>query len=458
MALDITRNGIVLRRDGGAVTINRPGLNGGPGSQIEVSDALADRYRLATGDIVEGCTEPIQEGRAATVSSDECMEDAYDEEERDEPQSIHGSSVTLWLVTRVVPTEKLVGITRINGLAVEEACDRPSPRRKRSQSERASPERLAPLSVGPHDTTGRMLDFAAPLGLGYAGYIAGPHGAGLSRTLRAVVSGVSSHAPDCVTIVLLLRARSEELTDWRRRFPNVDVVVCPAPQDGSTPEQTLQMADLVLEAACRQTELGRHVLIAIDSLTALWGAMLEFESADAQANADHARARQRIREVVQRAGNFSGEAPLGANLGGSLTIIGTMWQQSIDEDAEDERELHPHLRLIEHILHETSWRVSLSPYLAESRLYPAIETTRCFSRDEERLLSPEMFEQLREARTALSSLSARDRYNRLMDTIDATNDNTAMIRALATKERPLERQYHMLFSALPEEIDQHIAD
>jgi transcription termination factor Rho len=214
------------------------------------------------------------------------------------------------------------------------------------------------------------------------------------------------------------------------------------------------MADLVLEAARRQTELGRHALIAIDSLTGLWGAMLEAEAADAQADADQARARQRIREWIQRAGNFSGEAPLGANLGGSLTLIGSMWQQAIDEDAEEDRELHPHLRLMEHILHETSWRVTLSPDLAAARLYPAIEITRCQSRDEERLLSPDTYEPLLMARTALAHLSPRDRYNRLMDTIESTADISALIRALAVKSEPVKRKLHPLFTALPEETDE----
>jgi transcription termination factor Rho len=452
MALEINRNGIVYRHDGGGVTIHYPGKNGGRGTIVEVPEELADRYRLASGDIVVGTTEPIMDERSATATSDECMEDAYADDERDEPLALQGAAIPRWLASRLLPNERLNGLTQINGLTVEEAELRPAPRRKRSQSERAAPERLIPLATGRYDETGRVLDFAAPFGLGYAGIIYGPHASGLTRTLRAVISGVTAHAPDCIVIVLLLRARSEELTDWRRRFPQVDVVVCPSQQDGATPDQILLMADLTLEAARRQTELGRHVLLAVDSLTGLWGSMLEAEAADAQADADQARARQRIREWMQRAGNFSGEAPLGANLGGSLTLIGTMWQQSIDADVEEDRELHPHLRLLEHILHETSWRVPLSPELATARLYPAIDVSRCLSRDEERLLPSDLYEPTLQARGVLARLSLRERYNKLLDTIDSTPDNAALARKLAdnVKIETKTKTLHPFFTALPE--------
>src|SRR5579871_787094 len=99
MTLDINLNGIVYRHDGGGVTIHRPGRNGGLGTILEVSEELANRYRLATGDIVVGSMEPIREERAATAVSDECMEDAYSDDERDEPQAIDGSTIPLWLTS-----------------------------------------------------------------------------------------------------------------------------------------------------------------------------------------------------------------------------------------------------------------------------------------------------------------------------------------------------------------------
>jgi transcription termination factor Rho len=159
--------------------------------------------------------------------------------------------------------------------------------------------------------------------------------------------------------------------------------------------------------------------------------MLEEESADAQENADRSRARQRIREWVQVAGNFGGEGPLGGGLGGSLTIVGTAWTQAIDPEAEEEGELHPHLRLLEHVLFESSWRVSLSGALASDWLFPAVDTAGCLSRDEESLLAEPLLERLLAARRELNALTDSERYKRLISAIDATEQESDMLDRLS---------------------------
>lgn len=433
MTLEIQKHGIVQRFDDGSTVILRPDKNGGQPALIEIDPALVDEYRPASGDIVEGITEPIPYTQEPTVASDECAEDAFDLDEKDEPSALRGVHVPNWLVTRLFPTERLVSIARINGLAPEEALDRPLPRTKRHAAERSTPDRYISLATGPNDETGRLLDFTAPFGAGMVGMIYGPHASGLTRTLRAVAAGVLKSAPDLAVIVLLLRARGEEITDWRRRFPTADVVVCPSAQSGAPVEQTLQVADLVLECAQRQSELGRHVLIAVDSLTGLWGAMLEEERADAQSQADQAHARQRIREWAQKAGWFGGEGLLGSGLGGSLTLVGTLWTQEIDPEAEEEKDIHPHLRLMEHLLHETAWRVPLSPFLAEQRLFPAIDAAQGFSRYEESLLDAALFDRLIAARRALAGLDVKARHLLLMETLDTTDRFDAFLDVLAAR-------------------------
>jgi transcription termination factor Rho len=427
--LDIPTHGIAQRHDDGSVTLHRPAKLGGFGTEIAVPAALADEWRIATGDIVTGVTEPIESDRANTALSDECLEDVYADEERDEPSALRGGSPPAWLVTRIGPTESLISVSSINGLTGEDALDRPAPRRRHA-TERSVPDTRLTMAVGPSDTTGRMLDFAAPLGRGYAGVIYGPHASGLTRTLRAVVQGVYAEASVEIMLVLLLRARGEEITDWRRRYPETEIVVCPTVQAGATPEQTLRVADLVLACAQRQTELGRHVLLAVDSLTGLWGVMLETEEADAQRHADQSRARQRIREWAQAAGNFGGEGLLGNAIGGSLTLVGTVWHQAIDSEAEEEGEIHPHLRLLEHLLHETSWRVPLSGELARARLYPTIDVTKCLSQREENLLDAPTYERLLDARRALSQYGLTERQQILLDALDTTSDLNELLDAL----------------------------
>jgi len=428
-SLDIVGNGIVHRAEDGTVILVRPAANGSAPTLVEVDRSMADRFALSTGDIVDGMTRAIPEVERAIEA---VVDDGEDYDERDEPAAVGGETVPEWLITRTSPTETLVDIRRINGLTMDRATERPAPREKRGSYERIIQDKRVELAVESGDMTGRMLDFAAPFGLGFAGLVHGPHGAGLTRTLQSVARGISHHAPESVLIILLIRARGEEITDWRRRFPGAEVVVCPWGRHSHGAEETLRVADLTLATAQRQTELGRHVVLLVDSLTGLWGAMLEGESADAQREADRAVSRHRIREWIQAAGDFGGEGLLGSGLGGSLTIIGTAWSQPIDSEAEEEGESHPHLRLIEHILTEVGWRAELSGGLSADRLFPAIRTSHCQSRHEDRLIPTGRLEKLRAARSALADLDDRGRHMALANAIDATTTFEQLLDAVVS--------------------------
>jgi transcription termination factor Rho len=439
MALNIGRNGIAFRQDDGTTAILLPGRNGGPGTQIEVPAEIAETYRLAPGDIAEGELQPIAPD-SAVFRPDAGWEAQADwDTQRDEPQGRSRAPSSRVPVERP-STHRLVSITHVNGLSAlsteptdiadSEAGSRPFPKTQRSRSERTSPDRRLALATGRGDVTGRTLDFAAPLGAGVLGILYGPHGAGLTRTLQSVLNGIVTHAPDCVPLILLLRPRAEEATEWRRRFPQADVVVGASALSESAPEQTLQLCDLVLEAAQRQTELGRDVVLLVDSLTALWGTMLEAEEADAQREADISQARRRMQEWVRKAGCFHGAAPLGGGLGGSLTLIGTVWHQTVDTEAEEEHDLHPHLRLLEHILPEAGWLVPLSDTLALRRLYPTIDIRRCRSRDEERLLPADSLETHLKVRGRLPDRDPLACYLRVQDALASSTDQAELLAAL----------------------------
>jgi Transcription termination factor len=229
------------------------------------------------------------------------------------------------------------------------------------------------------------------------------------------------------------------MTDWRRKFPDAEVVVCPSGVFGAAADQTMKVADLSLECAKRQSELGRHVLLAVDSLSGLWAAMLEVEEADAQREADQAYARQRMREWLQTAGNFGGEGLLGSGLGGSITIVGTVWHQEVDrraEEAEEEGELHPHLRLLEHTLHEAAWRVPLIGELAEKRLFPAVDVVRAYSRNDQDLIGEEAAALRADALKALARLEPVPRYNTLIDAFEGNDEDLDAWRAIAESYEP----------------------
>src|SRR5205085_10859433 len=122
-----------------------------------VDQALADAWNLASGDVVAGATEPLDRDQSS-LSSEQWEDAALADEERDEPAIVRGEAPPEWLVQRVVPTESLITIDRINGLRLSEAAERPAPRPKRHSLERESPDRPVSLAADRADVTGRMLD------------------------------------------------------------------------------------------------------------------------------------------------------------------------------------------------------------------------------------------------------------------------------------------------------------
>lgn len=422
--LGIGANGIVLRRSDGFVSIWRPPRRTGIGALIEAPEDLAGTYRLETGDVVAGATERL------AVFDDTDRDLGSEFEQLDEPAALSGRPLPVSLDGKPIVTERLVSVASVNGLTGEAIFDRPSPRR-RSTHERAAPDRRVLLAGSASDETGRLLDLFAPMALGYAGLVEGPHASGMTRTLQAVVRGFAQNAPDVLALVLLARARGEEITDWRRRFSEAEIVVMPSLDSGAPADFRLACAEGVLACAQRQTELGRHVLLAVDSLTAVWAAMLECEEADSQYEADQSAARTRIREWMQAAGWFAGEGLFGSGLGGSLTLLGTAWRSAVDDEEEEERESHPYLRLFEHVLDGLSWRVVLSDALAGRRLYPAIDVLECRSARADALLPPSLTETLAEARRRLSDMPPVLRHTAVMSALDAHEDPGAAAAELA---------------------------
>ena len=394
--LDIVKHGIVQVLSQEHTRIVRPGRNGGAPSYIDVPQKLADDYRFADGDIVTGMVERTMEFEQDDESADVSEPDV----QTDEPGvgSKHAFALSFHELS---DTFVLTTVDGVNGYSAEEADERPYRRSKRSSSERTRPDRWLKLSTASDDILGSLLDFAAPLGCGDIGAIMGEHGVGLSYTTRGVIKGVVTNAPDCTVIVLMIQSRSEEVTDLRRRFPGIDVVVCPTVSADVSAKTAQLIPTLALETAQRQSEMGKDVVLVIDSLTALWSIFLELEEATAQYEADNSAARRRIREYLAKAGCFHGEAPLGGSPGGSITIVGTVWDQPVDPGAEEDRESHPYLRLVEHISSDLSWRIVLNSKLAMQRQYPAIEFRKCFSRSEEGLLTPDAMEALFTARGSL---------------------------------------------------------
>ncbi len=324
-------------------------------------------------------------------------------------------------------------IHSVNGFVGDAIYQRPTARSRRSQWERTRPDMWLSLA---NSITGRAIDFAAPLPAGAAGVITGQHGTGLSYSAATIAEGALQNQPDIHVFWLLTSRRAEEHTALRRKFPQATIVVCPA----VSPETPASVAQLVprmmLSAACRYSETGRDALLLIDSLTDLWYLMLQEEQAGDQMEADHSGARHRIREFLQHAGCFHGNTPLGGGCGGSLTIIGTVWDKPVDEAVEQDRELHPALRLLEYAHSDINWRLALSSSLASNRVFPSIDLANSYAHDEEAILPADIYRTIGAARQSLLTNGPDAALLRLVDKLDEYSSLSDLCASLAGPSKP----------------------
>src|SRR6266576_2031490 len=113
--------------------------------------------------------------------------------------------------------------------------------------------------------TQRVVDLICPFGFGQRALIVSPPKAGKTMMLQAIAESVAENHPKAILLILLVDERPEEVSemiDWGRG----EVV---ASSFDLPHERHVAAADMVFEHARRQVELGRDVVIVLDSLTRL---------------------------------------------------------------------------------------------------------------------------------------------------------------------------------------------
>src|SRR6266496_2760789 len=113
--------------------------------------------------------------------------------------------------------------------------------------------------------TQRVVDLICPFGFGQRALIVSPPKAGKTLMLQALAEAVAENHPEAVLLILLVDERPEEVSemvDWGRGEVIASSFDLPH-------ERHVAVADMVFEHARRQVELGRDVVIVLDSLTRL---------------------------------------------------------------------------------------------------------------------------------------------------------------------------------------------
>ena len=254
----------------------------------------------------------------------------------------------------------------------------------------------------------RAIDLIAPLGKGQRGIIVAPPRGGKTILLKQIARSIRANHPDAELIILLLDERPEEVTDFEE---TVGSRVYASTFDES-PRRHAQVADLVLERAKRLVELGKDVILLLDSLTRL--------------ARGHNSAMQGSGPIgsggvspvaLQKSRKFFGTAR-NVEEGGSLTILATALVET--ESRLDDV-------VFEEFKGTGNMEVRLDRELAERRVFPAIHIPQSGTRNDDRLYHPDEFLKVVDLRKQLAGLPIGDAIETLLKNLRATKTNAELL-------------------------------
>ncbi|MEQ1565346.1 MAG: transcription termination factor Rho [Myxococcota bacterium] len=212
----------------------------------------------------------------------------------------------------------------------------------------------------------RVVDLAAPLGLGQRGLLVAGARTGQVELLQSLADVLSAD-DDLHVTVLLVGERPEEIHEWRTQS-RAEVIATPFDEP---PSRHVQVADIVFERARRMVERGDDAVLLVDSLTRLLRFCLaEIPPAGRTLGGVDTASLHRIRRYLG--------AARALEEGGSLTVIGVVAAGESDMDRA----------LLDDLRDVVNWELTLSKDLADRGVRPPVDPHRSGTLREDRLLDP----------------------------------------------------------------------
>ncbi|MEN6405679.1 MAG: transcription termination factor Rho [Thermoguttaceae bacterium] len=275
-----------------------------------------------------------------------------------------------------------------------------------------NPEHWLKLEVGPEPLTTRVMDLLTPLGKGQRALIVAPPRTGKTILLQHISLGISTNYPDVKLIVLLIDERPEEVTDMKRAVKG-EVVASSLDRDI---ESHVRLSQLVVERCKRLAEMGRDVVMLMDSITRLARAFNKWvgNTGRTMSGGVDIKAMDIPKKLFATARLFEE--------GGSLTIVGTAL---IDTGS----------RMDELIFQEFkgtgNMELVLDRKLADRRVWPAIDISQSGTRREEKLLPPETLRAVTMLRRTLSTMHPVDAMEQLTTQLAKRKSNQEFINLIS---------------------------
>lgn len=301
----------------------------------------------------------------------------------------------------------LLKIEAINYKSIQEAKERPL----FDNLTPLFPTEKLKLEYDPMKLTGRVLDLFTPIGKGQRALIVAPPRTGKTELMKELAYGIAKNHPEAKLLVLLIDERPEEVTDMTRCVKG-EVY-------SSTFDQPainhVRVAELVVEKAKRAVEMGKDVIILLDSITRLARAYNTTTPSSGKVLSGGVDA-----NALHKPKRFFGAARNIEN-GGSLTIIAT----ALIETGSRMDEV-----IFEEFKGTGNSEIVLDRNISDRRIYPAINIIKSGTRKEELLQTPSDLQKIWAIRSAIATMDDIEALKFLYAKMIKTKSNEELLSTI----------------------------
>lgn len=303
----------------------------------------------------------------------------------------------------------LLKVEKVNGEEAEKSLTRP----KFDDLVAIYPKEKIKLETGKTPLSTRIIDLLSPIGRGQRGLIVSPPKAGKTTILKEIANGIITNDQKIHLMAALIGERPEEVTDIQRNIKG-EVI---ASNFDEPPEQQTRVAEIALDRAKRLVEIGKDVVILLDSITRLARAYnLNMPSSGRTLSGGFDPT------ALYPAKKFLGAARCFEN-SGSLTIIGTCL---VDTGSRMDDLIY------EEFKGTGNMELHLNRDLANKRIFPAIDLILSGTRQEEILFDEETLKKATTLRRMLALLGNDPavQTEALIEKLGKTDSNKEFLESL----------------------------
>lgn len=302
----------------------------------------------------------------------------------------------------------LVRLDTVNGGEVDAAKRRP----EFNKLTPLYPNQRLRLETQQNILTTRVIDLVMPIGKGQRALIVSPPKAGKTTVLQDIANAIAVNNPECYLMVVLVDERPEEVTDMQRSVKG-EVI---ASTFDRPPSDHTSVAELAIERAKRLVEMGRDVVVLLDSITRLGRAYNNSSPASGRI----------LSGGVDSTALYPPKRFLGAarNIenGGSLSIIAS----ALVETGSTGDTV-----IFEEFKGTGNAELKLDRKIAERRVFPAVDVNLSSTRKDELLMSPDEFAVVHKLRRVLSGLDSHQAIDLLVDRLKKSKTNIEFLMQVA---------------------------